>query len=48
MNFKFKKLDDSKEIIIDDYELIDWPGNRSVFKSDLAFDSIGYLSLIHI
>ena len=46
MNFKLKKLDDSKQVIIDDYELIDWPGNRSVFKSDLAFDSTGYWEII--
>ena len=46
MNFKLKKIDDSKEMIIDDYELVDWPGNRSVFKSDIAFDSTGYWEII--
>ena len=46
LKFSLKKLNLEESIIIEDYELINWPGKRTVFKTNINFDTAGYWEII--
>tara|TARA_B100000579_G_C22760786_1_gene818833 strand:+ start:443 stop:1288 length:846 start_codon:yes stop_codon:yes gene_type:complete len=46
LKFSLKKLNLEELITIEDYELINWPGNRTVFKTNINFDTVGYWEII--
>ncbi len=46
LKFSLKKLNHEESISIEDYELINWPGKRIVFKTNINFDTAGYWEII--
>ena len=46
IKFSLKKLNLEESITIEDYELINWPGKRTVFKTNINFDTAGYWEII--